>query len=138
MLPAPPKDLGDFVPPTSKPKLVVERGGLYVSGERRAARDLDTAFREAAAASKRSTNSKAYPGPAIAALAQSLSTAIARRIYGLLLQNWKGGGSREFGERLGHAILTCNAQLERKYGKPAKTSQHSQHSHDRSADKGAA
>lgn len=121
MLPLPPKDHSDFVPPASpsaRPRLTVSRGGLYRSSERRPERDLESAFREAAAASKRSTNSKAYPGPAIAALAQSLSIAIARRIYALLLQNWKGGGSREFGERIGHAVLTCNAQLERTYGKP--------------------
>lgn len=115
MLPLPPNSQSDFIPPP-KPVLRVERGGLYISNTlRRAEQDLESAFREAAAASKRSTNSKAYPGPAIAALAQSLSITIARRIYGLLLQNWKGGGSREFGERLGHAVLTCNAQLERKY-----------------------
>ncbi len=116
MLSTPPKGQGDFI--TRPPRLTIERGGLYVSGGiRRAERDLESAFREAAASAKRGTNSKAYPGPAIASIAQSLSIAIARRIYGLLLQNWKGGGSREFGERIGHAVLTCNAQLERKYGK---------------------
>jgi len=130
----PPEQKSDFIP--AKPRLVVERGGLYRSQEtRRAERDLESAFREAAASAKRSTNSKAYPGPAIAALAQSLTVAIARRIYALLLQNWKGGGSLEFGERLGHAVLTCNAQLERKYGKNGTLSQHS---HRHSADKGAA
>jgi len=55
----------------------------------------------------------------IAAWAVAITIACARRIAAAIEQNWKGGGSREFGERLGHAILTYNAQCERKYGKSA-------------------
>lgn len=112
MLPHLPSNQRDFV---TKPRLTVERGGLYTSSETRAVRELESCFREAAAAAKRSTNSHAYPGPAIAALAVAVSVAVARRIAGLIDQNWKGGGTREFGERIGHGILTYNAQRERKY-----------------------
>jgi hypothetical protein len=126
MLPSTPKSEGDFITP--RPRLTVERGGLYRSSETRAVRELESCFREAAAASKRSTNSKAYPGPMLAQMACAVTISVARRIAGLIEQNWKGGGSREFGERLGHGILTYNAQCERKYGKPSNDS----------ADKGAA
>lgn len=123
MLPQPPKSQSDFTPPVaSRPQLTVSRGGLYVSGERRAERDLESCFREAAAASKRSTNSKAYPGPMIAQMAVAVTIAIARRIAALIEQNWKGGGGREFGDRIGHGILTYNAQCERKYGRITKDS----------------
>jgi len=128
MLPTPPNNHSDLVPPPPRPTLRVERGGLYVSNEIRAVRDLESCFREAAAAAKRSTNSKAYPGPTIAAWAVAISISVARRIAAVILQNWKGGGGAEFGERIGHGILTFNAQCQRKYGKPSR----------HSADKGAA
>jgi hypothetical protein len=113
MLPTPPKPQSDFVP--RRPLLVVERGGLYRSGETQALRVLETGFRDAAAGAKRGTNSKAYPGPMIAALAQALTSAIARRIYGYLLQNWKGGGNGSFAMGLIDAIRRCDAILERKF-----------------------
>lgn len=118
MLPNPPKNQSDFIP--RRPALRVERGGLYISQERSAvsiATALENVFREAAAGAKRSTNSKAYPGPMIAAMATAVRIPLARRLYALLEQNWKGAGTREFGERIAAAIATCNAQLERKYGR---------------------
>jgi hypothetical protein len=126
MLPTNHNNQRDLVPPT--PRLTVSRGGLYRSSEARAVTDLESCFREAAAASKRSNNSKAYPGPMIAGWAVAITIACARRIAAAIEQNWKGGGSREFGERLGHGILTYNAQMERKYGRPAAS-----HSEDQGA-----
>lgn len=100
---------------------------MYRSSEVHAVTDLESCFREAAASSKRSTNSKAYPGPMLAAMAVAITIPVARRIAALIIQNWKGGGGRELGERLAHGLLTFNAQCERKFG---PTNNHS--------DKGAA
>jgi hypothetical protein len=117
----PPRKNDDLVPTpssrTTRPHLTVSRGGLYRSSETRAVTDLESCFREAAAACKRSTNSKAYPGPMLAGWAVAVTIACARRIALAIVQNWKGGGNGEFAERLAHGILTCNAQCERLYGR---------------------
>lgn len=70
---------------------------------------LEQGFRELCAQCKRSTNSHGYATPAVAATAQGIRfplRVIARLIAGVLI----AGGPVEFGEQLGHLIITFNAQ----------------------------
>jgi hypothetical protein len=93
--------------PGGRPALRIIRGGL--EPDRSPREWLERGMRELCARCKRSTNSTAYATPAIAATAQGLRfplRLIARIITGVLV----AGGPVEFGEELGHLIITFTAQ----------------------------
>lgn len=101
--------------PKARPHLMIVRCARPMT----AAQWLERGVRELAVTCKRNDveNSHAYPCPAIAETAQGIRFPL-RILSRIIVAVLRGGGPVEFGERLGHLIITFNAQAARELGRP--------------------